>query len=84
MARFSSGVVRSTTSTWKSQALATSATVGVPASSRSRRLRSSWARVPGLLVLPNALTRARHSGVSRRATKNSESLGFDPGQPPST
>src|SRR3954452_18338103 len=43
MAKFSSRVVRSTSSTWK-PALATSATVGVPASTRRRRFASSSAR----------------------------------------
>ena len=59
-------------------------TVGVPASTRARRLTSASAAMPALRVLPKAVSRACLQRSSPRARrKNSMSLGFEPGYPPS-
>ena len=83
MSRFSAGLALSTSTTWSSQLLPKIVTTGVSAATSSRRLGSS----PGLFercrVEPKAASLARSQRIERAAAKNSMSLGFEPGQPPS-
>ena len=69
--------------TWSSHDLPKIVTTGVSAATSSRRLGSS----PGLFdrcrVEPKAASFARSQRILRAAAKNSMSLGFEPGQPPS-
>ena len=67
IARFSSVVVRSTSTTWRSHALPTSVMIGAIESSSVRSCRSSCGRMPGRRVAPNAARVALRSGwVSHR------------------
>ncbi len=82
IARFSSRVVRSARSTCRTSDFATIVATGAPDSRRCAR--SSAVTPPGLRVEPNAASVAVVSDSSVRARrKNSASLGFAPGQPPS-
>ena len=84
MATASSRDVRRASATWRSQALATMQATGAPASTRLARTASSSALAPALRVEPNATKVAVSSDSSVLArSKNSMSLGFAPGQPPS-
>jgi len=83
MRRFSSRVVRSTSVTCSGQVFPTTVHTGVPASSSARMLASSSGPAPARQVEPKAARSARFQGRSRARAKNSASLGFEPGQPPS-
>ncbi len=84
IARFSSGVVRRASATWRTSDFATSVTTGAPESSSARTWASSSTATPAFRVAPNATSWAcsRRSSFFARA-KNSVSLGRAPGQPPS-
>ena len=84
IARFSSSVVRSASSTCRSWLLATRVTTGARDSRRAATCGSSAAATPALRVEPNAASVAcrRSSSVCARR-KNSVSFGIAPGQPPS-
>ena len=83
MSRFSAGVAPSTSTTWSSQLLPKIVTTGVSAATSSRRLGSSPGPFARWRVEPNAASRAVVQRCLRAAAKNSMSLGFEPGQPPS-
>ncbi len=83
MARFSSRLVRSASATCSVQALPTSVTIGVSASSSARRLASSSMDRRGSLVAPNAASWAFWKVIFLARSKNSASFGLEPGQPPS-
>ena len=68
--------------TWKSCVLPTRQTAGVPAFTTPASTSSFAADRPLRLVMPNAVSRARPSLGG--AAKNALSVGFAPGQPPST
>ena len=70
--------------TWRVQDFPKSDTAGVSAAASARRLPSSSTRTPALRVAPKATSFARRSASDRARRKNSASLGFEPGQPPST
>ncbi len=82
ISRFSSLVMPSATSTWKSHALPTMQTDWALAFSRALRPGSLAALRPGRRVMPNAtsLARFRVGGWEKKAS----SVGLAPGQPPST
>ncbi len=84
MSRFSAGVAPSTSTTCSSQLLPKIVTTGVSAATSSRRFGSFSAVLARWRVDPNAASRARSQRIVRAAAKNSMSLGFEPGQPPST
>ena len=69
--------------TWSSQLLPKIVTTGVSAATSSRRLGSSSGRFARWRVEPKAASFARSQRIDRAAAKNSMSLGFEPGQPPS-
>ena len=79
---FSSSGTPSAVATWKSWVLPTRQTAGVPAPTTSASTSSFEADRPERLVIPNAVSRARSS--SGGAWKKALSVGFAPGQPPST
>ena len=81
--RFSSRVVPSTWVTCAFQALPTTMTAGVSASSRARICGSSAAFPPGRRVEPKATSRACRSGSRRKRWKKSASLRLERGNPPS-
>ena len=82
--RFSSSVVRSASSTWRSWDFATSVTTDAPLSRRAATCGSSAARTPARRVAPNAASLAwRRSSSAAARRKNSVSFGLAPGQPPS-
>ena len=84
IARFSSSVVLRARSTWRSNAFATRVTAGAPLSRRAPSKTSSAAFAFGRRVAPKATKVAFLSFNSFLASaKNSVSLGFAPGQPPS-
>ena len=84
IARFSSSVVRSASSTWRSCDLATSVTTEAPLSRSAAISGSSAAATPARRVAPKAASRAcRRSSSWAARRKNSVSLGLAPGQPPS-
>ena len=58
-------------------------TTGVSAATSSRRFGSSSGRLARWRVEPKAASFARSQRMLRAAAKNSMSLGFEPGQPPS-
>ncbi len=84
IARFSSRVVRSASSTCRACDLATRVTTGAWESSSARTSGSSAAVPPARRVAPKAASSAcwRSSSVAARR-KKSVSFGFAPGQPPS-
>ena len=84
IARFSSSVVRSASSTCRSCDFATSVTTLAPLSRSAAVSGSSAAFIPARRVAPNAASLAccrSSSSCARR--KNAVSFGFAPGQPPS-
>src|SRR5665647_2870846 len=83
MRRFSSRLTRSTLVRCRPQVLPTTATVPAKQSASTRRFSSSAAATPLRVVIPKATSSAllRRSRSMRR--KNSISLGFDAGKPPS-
>ena len=81
-ARFSSSGTPSAVRTWNSCALPTRQTTGVPALTTPASTSSFAADRPLRLVIPNAASRARCSRGA--ASKKALSVGFAPGQPPST
>ncbi len=83
MARFSSAVAPSTPVTCMSQLFPTSVMIGDSASIRARMFASSSTRLARLRVKPKAAIRAFRQVIPFAAAKNSESLGLEPGQPPS-
>ena len=83
MRRFSSKLVRSTSVTCSVQVLPTTVHTGVAASSSAWMLASSSGLPPTRQVAPKAAMRAFDHARSRARSKNSASLGFEPGQPPS-
>ena len=84
ISRFSSSVVRSASSTCRSCDFATSVTTLAPLSRSAATSGSSAAFIPARRVAPNAASFAlRRSSSSLARRKNSVSLGFAPGQPPS-
>ena len=84
MSRFSAGVAPSTSVTWSSQLLPKIVTTGVSAATSSRRFGSSAGVFERWRVIPKAASLAPSQRIVRAAAKNSMSLGFEPGQPPST
>ena len=83
MSRLTSGAVRSTSWTCRSQLLPKMVTTGVSARSRAARVGSVSAVKSGRRVLPNAATRACPSRRWRISSKKAMSLGLESGQPPS-
>ena len=84
MATASSRDVRSASATWRSHDLATMQATGAPASRRLASTASCSGLTPARRVEPNATSVAVPSVSSFLArAKNSTSLGFAPGQPPS-
>ncbi len=83
ISRFSSRVVSRISRTCMSLALPTRVTTGVRASTRARMLGSVSALPPALRVEPKAAILAFLRSRERARTKNSASLGLEPGQPPS-
>ncbi len=83
MSRFSAGVAPRTSVTWSSQLLPKIVTTGVSAATSSCRLGSLSGRFERWRVEPKAASRAVVQLSFRAAAKNSMSLGFEPGQPPS-
>ena len=84
MARFSSSVVFSAKSTWRSKAFATRVTAGAPLSRSAPNNASSAAFTLGRRVAPKATKVAFLSFNSFFARlKNSVSFGLAPGHPPS-
>src|SRR5829696_6757553 len=84
MATPSSSVVRSASTTWKSQLLPTMHAVDTPASTSAASVGSTSTRPAARRVEPNATSVAVSSGSWVRArTKNSASRGFACGYPPS-
>src|SRR5665647_1629512 len=83
MRRFSSRLTRSTLVRCRPQVLPTTATVPAKQSASTRRFSSAAAATPLRVVIPKATSSAllRRSRSMRR--KNSISLGFDAGKPPS-
>ena len=69
--------------TWSSQLLPKIVTTGVSAATSSRRLGSSSGRLARCRVEPKAASRVLAQVIPLAAAKNSMSLGFEPGQPPS-
>ena len=82
MARFSSGVMPSATSTWKSQDLPTMHTASADEASSAARPGSFSALRPGRRVMPKATRRAVFSAGG--SPKKASSVGLAPGMPPST
>ena len=84
ISRFSSRDVLSAKSTWRSKAFATKVTAGAPESRSAPSNTSSAAFTFGRRVAPKATKVAFFKTNSFLArAKNSVSLGFAPGQPPS-
>jgi hypothetical protein len=83
MRKFSSRVVRSTSATCIADDLPTTVHTGVSASSSAARFGSSSAGAEARRVEPKAAMLACSQTMSLARWKNSASLGFDPGQPPS-
>ena len=84
IARFSSNVVRRASSTCRSWDLATNVTTDAPLSRSAATSGSSAAATPARRVAPKAASVAlRRSSSWAARRKNSVSLGFAPGQPPS-
>ena len=73
-----------TSVTWSSQLLPKIVTTGVSAATSSRRFGSAAGRFARWRVEPKAASFARSQRIDFAAAKNSTSLGFEPGQPPST
>ena len=69
--------------TWSSQLFPKIVTTGVSAATSSRRFASSSGRFERWRVEPNAASFAVRQVIRRASRKNSMSLGFEPGQPPS-
>jgi hypothetical protein len=69
--------------TWSSHDLPKIVTTGVSAATSSRRLGSSPGAFERWRVEPKAASFAVSQRIVRAAAKNSMSLGFEPGQPPS-
>ena len=83
MSRFSAGVAPRTSTTWSNQLLPKIVTTGVSAATSSCRFGSVSGRLERCRVMPKAASLARSQRIPRAAAKNSMSLGFEPGQPPS-
>ncbi len=83
MRRFSSRLTRMTLLRCRPHVLPTMATVGVKISASTRRFSSASAATPLRRVMPKATSSAFTSRSSRIRRKNSISLGFEAGNPPS-
>ncbi len=82
ISRFSSRVVRSALSTWKSQVFPNTVQTGAGDEARAAMQASALSGTPARRVLPKAQSLDLFS--SGGSPKNSSSTGLEPGHPPST